>query len=654
LKKRIFHMQFDADQLAVIGADYNQKLLVLAGPGSGKTEVSARRIARLVAYGVGASEMLVLSFSRSAVRTLTERLSKVVGIDDYVLEELRHIAIRTFDSWTFRLLRRLGHAPDKLLANTHDDNIMILVDLIRSGERSQVADLLKNVKHLVVDEMQDLAGIRGDLVVELLNLIAPPCQDSAGFTLLGDTAQSIYAFSVRNSDRTSIHGQTTNELIGTLHKIYGQELRLLSLDINHRATPKLAIFLERLRKILSRDISGEDKFAAMTKVMSELPSAEFELSKELVPEDDQQTIAILARTNGEVLRIAQKILGHQVEGPGVRFQVGSRDTDGAPAWVAALLSYLKSSTLTLAQFNAIYTKAKQQAPECLDKLDVPQMDKAWQQLLLASGRNKTEMSLTVSDLAQRLSWPDSFPEDVGQGLIRLNISTIHQAKGREFDVVAVLDREPEQDQTSIDFQEEANLDFVALSRASKKVVSLSRDSVFSAPKYREFGKGSRKRLFWWRNNWVNMEMGIRGDVVPESFVDLGLHESENVVIANYQFLAANAHELIGHKVMLRKGSLPGSEGMRARYEICLQDGRQPGRLLGAMSQSLVYDLLNILHSHGRGLPKTIMNLRISNVVSIPIISNGENRICPTFSTSQMCLGVELFGMGDFQTFGAKT
>ena len=128
---------------------------------------------------------------------------------------------------------------------------------------------------------------------------------------------------------------------------------------------------------------------------------------------------------------------------------------------------------------------------------------------------------------------------------------------------------------------------------------------------------------------------------------------ERELIDNYKFLAANAKTLIGHKVMLRKGFIPGFEGARARYEICLQDGRHPGRLLGAMNQSLVYDLLNVLHPHGRGLPRTIMNLRISRVVSIPVNPNGENNICPTFSASQMCLGIELFGTGDFQTFGAK-
>lgn len=646
-------MLCDVNQLAVIEAGYKEKLLVLAGPGSGKTEVSARRIARLISSGLSTSQVMVLSFSRSAVRTLTDRISKIDQIDDYVIEELRHLAIRTFDSWTFRILCKLGHLPEELLLKSHDDNIMILVDFLRSPEKSKILDLLKNIKHLVIDEVQDLAGVRGDLVVELLKLIAPPENSDIGFTLLGDASQSIYAFSVRNSDRVSIHGETTNTLIRTLNEIYGNDLRSLPLDKNYRASPKLAIFLERLRKILSRDLPGEDKFEAMSKVMSELPAADFELNKEIVPKDGQQTLAILARTNGEVLRIAQKILGNQVEGPGVKFQVGSSDNIGAPAWVAALLSFLKSSTLTSSQFKAIYNEAEKLAPERLEELETPSMDIAWEQLLLASGSNKTEMSLTLNDLSKRLAWPDSFPDDISQGLVHLNISTIHQSKGKEFDVVAVLARDPEQDQTSIDAEEEANIDFVALSRASNKVVCLPRDSIFMPYKIRDFGNGSRKRLFWWRNNWVNMEMGIKGDVVPESFVDLNVHGTDEAVIDNYKFLAANAKTLIGHKVMLRKGFIPGFEGARARYEICLQDGKQPGRLLGAMSQTLVYDLLNVLHSHGRGLPKTIMNLRINRVISLPIIPNEDNRICTTFSMSQMCLGVELFGTGDFQTFGSK-
>lgn len=644
-------MPIDDAQLAVIQASRTARLLVLSGPGSGKTEVSARRIAALISFGLSASQVLVLSFSRSAVRTLTDRLSKMGGVPEHVLEELRHVAIRTFDSWTFRLLCRLGIEPKELLTHSHDHNVSSLVDILRSGDNVKLVELLKNVRHLVVDEMQDLAGVRGDLVIELLKLLAPVGNSEVGFTLLGDPAQSIYAFSVRNAKRESIHGQSTKHLLDSLREIYGKGLQELALDRNYRAGPELAVFLEKLRLILGRKGSGEEKLKAMAKVMSGIPAADFGLDSKLIEKGNLHSIAILARTNGEVLRIAQKILGNEVEGPGIRFQVGSGDVSGGPAWVAALLAPLRSSTLTETQFSAIYSRAAEQATEPLTDLDAPKLEVAWRQLLQGSGRNVNDQSLVVRDLSEHLSWPDSFPDDEGPGSAQLTISTIHQSKGREFDVVAVLERDPDQEFSNSDAEEEANVDFVALSRASKRVVSLPRDSIFPPPSMRDFGNGSRKRLFWWRNGWVNMEMGIRGDIAPESFADSALHGSEEAVVENYRFLAGSARTLIGHKVMLRKASVPGSDGKRARYEICLQDDRHPGRLLGAMSQSLVYDLLNVLHEHG--LPKTIMNLRISAVVSVPVLSVADSSIAPIFATSGMCLGVGLFGTGDFQTSRAR-
>ena len=84
------------------------RMLVEAGPGTGKTEIAALRLADLLRSGLSAGQILVLSFSRSAVRTLTRRLSRITGTDESVLEELRHVSIRTFDSWAFRMLRLLG------------------------------------------------------------------------------------------------------------------------------------------------------------------------------------------------------------------------------------------------------------------------------------------------------------------------------------------------------------------------------------------------------------------------------------------------------------------------------------------------------------------------------------------------------------------
>ena len=79
-RKRIRHAPADA------------RLLVEAGPGTGKTEMAAVRMAGLVRKGLAPGQLLVLSFSRSAVRNLTDRLARLEGTDDSIIEELRHVS----------------------------------------------------------------------------------------------------------------------------------------------------------------------------------------------------------------------------------------------------------------------------------------------------------------------------------------------------------------------------------------------------------------------------------------------------------------------------------------------------------------------------------------------------------------------------------
>lgn len=640
----------DEAQLRASSAKASERQLVVAGPGSGKTEVSARRIATLLSQGLAAPNLLVLSFSRSAVRTLTRRLSRLDGLDEQVLEELRHVSIRTFDSWAFRMLLRLGQDGDELIKKSHDQNIAALVDILRTPQRGEVQQALKGVRHVLVDEIQDLAGVRGDLVFELLKAIAPPSSEGTGFTLLGDPAQSIYGFGVKVNERECLHGATTADLLEAIRCEYAHDLRDVSLDRNFRSAPHIASFLAKLRGILRNDMDGANKLAQMIEALAALPAADFPVDGTLFDAARSQSIALLARTNGEVLRLAQRVLGTEVEGPGVPLQFGGGDPTAAPAWVAALLACLRSGTLTRQQFTLIHARAAGDAPEAFAALQVPQVEVAWRQLTAAAGTTPDAPSVVVAELARRMSWPDAFPDDEGVADSGLCISTIHQSKGREFGLVAILERDPERAPADSDPEEEACVGFVALSRAARKVVRLPVDSIYAPPSMREFGHGTRKRLVWWRNGWVNMEMGIAGDVVSESFADVALHGSDEAVVENYRFLAANSRALAGHKVMLRKTAVPGSEGGKARYEICLQDGRQPGRLLGAMHQNLVYDLLSLLQPHGHSLPKLIMNLRIARVVSVAGRAGAVGEVSSLFASSGMWLGLELFGTGDFRTF----
>lgn len=637
----------DVDQLKVVEADVRACMLVHAGPGTGKTEVSAQRLARLVQAGIRPAEILVLSFSRSAVRTLTRRIEMAETGSVDVIEELRHLTIRTFDAWAFRVLRQLGVPPSDLLKTSYEQNIQLLIDRITGEERDTVRGLLEGIRHIIIDEFQDLPGVRGRLVLALLDMVAPPGSAMVGFTVLGDPAQGIYEFATRDGETVS---STSQGSWAELRRIFGSSLVEITLRTNYRASTGLATATEELREVLLGEISSEEKLTALRAYVSALPAATAPLSPEWLKFLPPGQIAILTRTNGQAVRVAKALLGNAVEGPDVQVNLQlAGHVSVVPGWIAALLSPLRAETLLHSKFDQIYALwlAKSGQVNAL-ALGLPDAQTAWQRLVRAADLPVSTSSLPINELRKRLDWPDSFPDDQSPGDGRIYITTIHQAKGMEFDYVCLLDRHEEEEKRDESALEEASICFVGITRAKLSLGVIPGGHIFKPPVRREF-RSKRTRLTHWWSGWVNVEIGVSGDIEVAGFVDERVLGSSDEIAGVQHLLMTEASSLNGHKVILCKVR-ESEDSPNAVYDIHLQDGSAPGRKLGRMSQQLTWDLLDLLHKKGYSLPSRIMNLRISSVVTMAGPAEVHPSIPEPYRSSRLWLGINVSGTGDFKPF----
>jgi len=639
-----------AEQASVIDAPSESWLLVVAGPGTGKTQVAAMRLAHLIDAGVQPAQILVLSFSRSAVSTLTRRIETLQTAIDSTVEDLRHLAIRTFDSWAFRILRQGGAAVPDLLGRQHDENIQAATRALGDETNTVLSERLLGIRHVIVDEFQDLPGVRAGMVIELLAKLNSHGH-RVGFTVLGDPVQSIYRWATRARGEPA-PGDPWQDLKTRM----GPGLHEVSLTRNHRSTEKLATMAASLRKILrSEELTAEKKLAAMQRFLEGLPasSPETMLGPDWLVKLPEGSVAILTRSNGEAVRVTKMLLGDIVEAPSARVRLR---TAGAlavtPAWIAALLARFKPLTIARSTFDIVYAKAEEQIEAAaLASLNMPPREVAWSRLARASGAPDGTTAIDMDALRERLAWPDSFPDDQVSEDAAVYVTTIHQAKGMEFDNVALLDPRPrEKDETPEDPLEAAHVGFVAITRAANTLVRIPSGCIYRAPYEKVLPSGRSRFLSW--GKMTNLQFGLSGDIDPMSFVDGEFHGSADNVLELQNELVANAAIIRGHKVILKRleTSGKGSRARDVRFEIFLQDGNHEGRRLARTTQQVTTDLLDLLWDKGLLLPNKIFNLRIGEVVSLSARGDMDPVVPQPWQSSRLWLGITLFGTGDFKTW----
>ena len=419
-------IELNGEQLAVVEAAVDVRLLVVAGAGQGKTEVVASRIDYLVkSEDLSASrEVLVLSFSRAAVTAVRKRLHD---------RDVPAANVRTFDSFAGQLLLD----ADIEAAGSYESRIRQATRLL--SEADDVPPGVEDLRHIVIDEIQDLVGDRADFVLALLQLVEP----QVGITGLGDPLQGIYDFQLEESQSKTSSQQVFDALIDDFN------CKEVGLGRNYRARgadPKRVVALgDELRKATD--------LAKAQSILEDLESdllalGEIDEWANDVPSQNKLT-AVLCATNGEVLRVSRYFIEHDI-----RHAVRRQAQDfGAAKWIAEAMSLLPGPRERRSEVESALAAA----------LGIDDVESHWYLLKGAEGRSSQHDSLDLSRLA-RLVKSRTIPLTLTEpDLANVIVSTVHRAKGLEFDRVFIVDpgytRDDEDEWATVRRQ------YVALSRA---------------------------------------------------------------------------------------------------------------------------------------------------------------------------------------------
>jgi ATP-dependent DNA helicase RecQ len=222
------------EQLKIIRDNKNNFVLVTAGPGSGKTLVLVHKIASvLMMEDVKPEQFLMLTFSRAASLEFKSRLKKLVGgIAGY-------IDIFTYHSYCFHVSGRIGTLEKS------ENIIRETINRIESGEIP--AEKIANKSMLVLDEFQDVSQEEYLLIKTIIKHA-----ENIRVIAVGDDDQNIYGF----------RGSSIEYMMNFKNDFHAKQYNL---NRNFRSKSKLVNFSNKYVKSIQNRLKKGNLFSNANK-----------------------------------------------------------------------------------------------------------------------------------------------------------------------------------------------------------------------------------------------------------------------------------------------------------------------------------------------------------------------------------------------------
>jgi hypothetical protein len=516
--------EWDPQQLEVIRASAAARFLVDAGPGTGKTAVACRRVAWLIdECGVEPSNIWLISFTKTAVREIRSR----IGL--YLREPgaLWSVRIATLDSHSWAI--QSGFDSKASLKGSYEENIARVRELVQNHEG--VFEYLASVEHMVIDEAQDIVGVRADLLVDLVERLPSGC----GVTVFADEAQAIYGFADDDADGDDEPGREEKQghLPGRLRAGPGVFIETSLSAIYRTDSKKLKRLFTEVRQMVltpARDV-GADRLAQVTDMVRALADNENAAVKELSTrsEDALRQTFVLFRRRVDALTAAS-YWGLEPH----RIRMSALPACLEP-WIGAVFWDWTGRRINRLEFEQRWLDRVR--GWCADRTP----SNAWEMLVKIAGESATTVSLPLLRSRLGRSAPPSQFVRADFGLGGPVFGTIHGCKGREADCVLLM--LPATQSKTADHDEEAKVVFVGATRARAELrvgsgykFVASRRVPWSGRAYSP--KTANDKL------QAQVEFGRVGDLTPEGVAGQSLFKSPDDVAVAQQWSLAHSYEIV--------------------------------------------------------------------------------------------------------------
>lgn len=274
-------------QKEIIDDDKSQYISVIAGPGSGKTRVLVHKLAALLLLeDIKTEQLLMLTFSRLAARHFRSRLEELVG------SVVNYVDIKTFHSYCFDLLGKIGNEEE------FDDVVKTATEMINSGEVEE-DKIAKAV--LVIDEAQDMDEDEYNLIKAIINR-----NPEIKIIAVGDDDQNIFEF--RGSDSKYLESL-----------IIDYNATKYEMVENYRSKQTLVAFSNQFARTIQRRIKTQD-IVSMSKEKGNVLITEYTCQDLEIPVCNdffskklKGSTAILTITNESALKIVGILVKHGID-----------------------------------------------------------------------------------------------------------------------------------------------------------------------------------------------------------------------------------------------------------------------------------------------------------------------------------------------------